>query len=147
MLISAISFLPPCLFWGLYFGAFEIIKVTFWDNLSSLNLQILYFSRGVIVSLLLMIWAAWTVYNYREIYEKKIETTEGYYRDIVTHSRDAIIDLDPDGTITSWNHSAEEILGWEAEEIVGQSVKRLIPPELLNKNELQRIRKNMYSRG
>src|SRR5699024_647444 len=140
-------FFTSLLILGLVFGAFEIIKVTFWDNLSSVNLRILYFSRGVIVSLLLMIWAAWTVYNYREIYEKKIETTEGYYRDIVTHSGDAIIALDPDGTITSWNHSAEEILGWEAEKIVGQSVKRLMPPELLSKNELQRIRKNMYSRG
>src|SRR5699024_11201306 len=93
------------------------------------------------------IWAAWTVYNYREIYEKKIETTEGYYRDIVTHSGDAIIALDPDGIITSWNHSAEVILGWEAEKNIGQSVKRIIPPKLLRENELQQSRQNMYAQG
>lgn len=140
-------FFSSLLILGLVFGAFEIIKLIFLDESSRKSLQILYFSRGVIVSFLLMIWAAWTVYNYRELYEKKIETTEGYYRDIVTHSGDAIIALDPDGTITSWNHSAEEILGWKAEEIIGQPVEKIIPPTLLKKNELQEIREEMYSRG
>lgn len=49
---------------------------------------------------------------------------------IVESSDDAIIGKDLDGIITSWNASATRIFGYEAEEIVGQSVLRLIPREL-----------------
>lgn len=132
---------------GFVYGAFEIIQIIFWDELSNYSLQILYFSRGIIVSLLLMIWAAWTVYNYRELYEKKIETTEGYYRDIITHSGDAIIALDVDGTITSWNRGAEEILGWEAEEIIGEPVEKIVPQPLLNKGELEHVQNGIIEEG
>jgi PAS domain S-box-containing protein len=47
---------------------------------------------------------------------------------IVESSTDAIIGKDPRGTITSWNHGAEKIFGYKAEEMIGQSVKRLLPP-------------------
>lgn len=130
---------------GFVYGSFEIIKIIFWDELSNYSLQVLYFSRGIIVSLLLMIWAAWTVYNYRELYEKKIETTEGYYRDIITHSGDAIIALDEDSTIISWNRGAEEILGWESEEMIGESVKKIIPQQLLANGELEHIQEGIYT--
>jgi PAS domain S-box-containing protein len=132
---------------GLIFGAFEIVHQVFFDNVSAQTMQWFYFSRGVFVSLLLMIWAAWTVYNYREMYEKKIETTEGYYRDIVTHSGDAIVALDVDGTITSWNRGAEKMLGWKASEMIGESVEKIIPQSMLKKRELKYILEGMYASG
>lgn len=49
---------------------------------------------------------------------------------IISSSDDAILSKDLNGIITSWNPAASRILGYSADEMIGQSVLRLIPPEL-----------------
>src|SRR5882724_7739215 len=49
---------------------------------------------------------------------------------LVSSSDDAIISKTLDGTITSWNAGATNILGYEADEMIGQPITRIIPPEL-----------------
>lgn len=132
---------------GLFFGSFEIIKIILLDDAPQETLQVLYFSRGIIVSLSLMVWAAWTVYNYRLLYQEKLDTTEQKYRDIIEHSADAIITLNNENEITSWNRGAEQILGWDRDEIVGTSVKAIIPNELIEKRELECLEFGMHYRG
>jgi PAS domain S-box-containing protein len=46
---------------------------------------------------------------------------------IVESSDDAIVGKDCDGIVTSWNRSAERIFGYSAEEMIGQSIRRIIP--------------------
>ncbi len=48
---------------------------------------------------------------------------------IVASSDDAILSKDLDGMITSWNAAAERIYGYSAQEMIGQSVTRLFPPD------------------
>jgi PAS domain S-box-containing protein len=56
---------------------------------------------------------------------------------IVDSSDDAILSKSLDGIILTWNKGAERLYGYSTEEIVGQSISMLIPPE--KPNELQEI--------
>jgi PAS domain S-box-containing protein len=48
---------------------------------------------------------------------------------IVDNSDDAIIGKDLNSIITSWNQGAQRIFGYSAEEMIGTSIKRLIPAD------------------
>ncbi len=56
---------------------------------------------------------------------------------IVDSSDDAIVSKSLQGIVTSWNLGAERLFGYTAEEMIGQSITRLFPPE--RENEEPRI--------
>jgi len=60
---------------------------------------------------------------------------------IVESSADAIISKDINGIITSWNYGAERLFGYAAQEVVGQPITILMPPDRLNEGPkiLERI--------
>ncbi len=50
------------------------------------------------------------------------------FASIVEHCEDAIISLSLDGIVTSWNMGALKLFGYEREEMLGQSITRIIEP-------------------
>lgn len=132
---------------GIIFGAFEIIDQTLLSDIPTDTMRWLYFSRGVLAALLLMIWAAWTVYSYREYYEDQLQATRLRYSDIIEHSAEAIISLDNEGRITSWNRGAEQMLGWPRDEIIGKPVAIIVPDKLIELKELEYIDAEMQKGG
>jgi PAS domain S-box-containing protein len=62
---------------------------------------------------------------------------------IVASSDDAIVSKTLDGKVTSWNAGATSIFGYEAREMIGQSITRIIPPELHEEERqiLERLRR------
>lgn len=54
---------------------------------------------------------------------------EDHYAALVASSDDAIVAKNLEGTIVSWNPAAERIFGYSAEEMIGQSIRRIIPED------------------
>jgi PAS domain S-box-containing protein len=73
---------------------------------------------------------------------KIIEAKVGNMVAIVTSSDDAIVGKTLEGIVTSWNEGARRIFGYTDEEMIGQSISKIIPPERANEELqiLERIR-------
>lgn len=79
----------------------------------------------------------------RDISERKRAEQElRLHAAIVESSDDAIMSKSLDGTILSWNSGAERLYGYTAEEMKGQPLARLVPPDRQGELEdiMQRIR-------
>ncbi len=61
--------------------------------------------------------------------EEALRNSEEQFRSISKSANDAIIATDANGIITVWNRGAEHAFGYKEQEMLGQSVSRLIPEE------------------
>jgi PAS domain S-box-containing protein len=59
--------------------------------------------------------------------EEELRSTSAYLRAIVDSSPVAIVSMDLDGTVRSWNEGAERIFGWTEEEAVGRFLPHVGP--------------------
>jgi two-component system sensor histidine kinase HydH len=92
---------------------------------------------------------AWLAVGYRKQYDvklqirnKQLEETRDFLANIIEGSGEAIVTLDAQGSVSSWNRAAEEIFGWKASEIIGHTIRRLLPddPEIVEeRNRVGRL--------
>jgi PAS domain S-box-containing protein len=77
---------------------------------------------------------------------KQAENVKQRLSSIVQFSDDAIISINLERIIESWNAGAERIFGYTASEAIGQSVEILIPPDRLKEETqiLNRIRRGEH---
>jgi len=61
---------------------------------------------------------------------KQAELVQARFAAIVESSDDAVISKDFNGIITTWNGAAQRIFGFTPEEVIGQHITIIIPPEL-----------------
>ena len=52
-----------------------------------------------------------------------------FYAALVESSDDAIIAKDTNGVVLSWNPAAQRLFGWTSEDMVGNSIRRLVPDD------------------
>ena len=71
------------------------------------------------------------------------DITARHLAKVVESSDDAIVSKDLNSIITSWNPGAERLFGFTAEEVIGKSIRILIPAHLQNEEDvvMARIRR------
>jgi PAS domain S-box-containing protein len=62
--------------------------------------------------------------------QHKSEIESAHLAAIVSSSDDAIVSKTLDGIIQSWNDGAARIFGYQADEMIGEPITKIIPPEL-----------------
>jgi PAS domain S-box-containing protein len=67
---------------------------------------------------------------------KQAEIESARLAAIVVSSDDAIVGKTLEGRVTSWNAGATRIFGYEAQEMIGQSITKIIPPELRQEEDV-----------
>ncbi|MFB6273480.1 MAG: PAS domain S-box protein [Salinibacter sp.] len=83
-----------------------------------------FLNRGLVLAGL---WTAVAVVlRYKHIRQARRES-EAKAQAILETTVDGIITIDEEGTIESFNQAAEDIFGYEAEEVIGENVKVLMP--------------------
>ena len=60
----------------------------------------------------------------------ELEQVRNHLAAVVRYSDDAIVSKTLEGIVTSWNAGAERLFGYTAEEMIGQSILKVIPEEL-----------------
>jgi diguanylate cyclase (GGDEF)-like protein/PAS domain S-box-containing protein len=63
----------------------------------------------------------------RDVSERRAAEAAARYRaSLVAHVSDAIVGIDADGRIESWNEAAQAIYGWSEEDVVGLSISSVV---------------------
>ncbi len=77
---------------------------------------------------------------------KRAERVARRLASIVESSDDAVVSKDLNGIIATWNRGAERLFGYMAEEVIGEPITILIPPERRDEESgiLERIRRGEH---
>jgi PAS domain S-box-containing protein len=106
----------------------HVVFVPLTDATDWLALSVFMTSSGVIVGLTEMLLRT----RARAIAAETTRAVDSWLSAIVTSSSDAILSKSLDGTITSWNNGAARLFGYNIEEMIGQPITRIIPPDRLD---------------
>lgn len=97
----------------------------------------------LLVAATTLLVAAYAAFQLYRSSKRQLDAVQRRYEAIVESSQDAIISKSLDGRVLSWNTGAEAIFGWTADEMIGQPLIRLFPPDLLDEEAhiLQRLQR------
>jgi len=60
---------------------------------------------------------------------KRADEAQAFLASLVESSQDAIVGMNPEGVVMSWNRGATALYGYSSEEMIGKSVATLIPSD------------------
>jgi PAS domain S-box-containing protein len=66
---------------------------------------------------------------------------------VCANSTDAIVTIDNDGIIKTWNRGAEMMFGYQADEVIGKHFKIIVPPDIDARGEVEWLAEQVRQRG
>ncbi len=79
--------------------------------------------------------------------EDELSRKNRFMANILQDSADAIMTMDPEDNVTSWNRGAEAIFGYSASEMIGKPVSIIVPADLRETHELKHLRERFRAQG
>ncbi len=73
--------------------------------------------------------------------EETLRASEERTRLVVETAYDALISIDAEGVVTTWNAAAESMFGWSREEAIGRTLAETIIPEQLRKAHVKGLKR------
>jgi PAS domain S-box-containing protein len=126
----------PALTMGAVLVLSRLLEAAVASRLGPAMLESFNVARPIVVSVVMASLIAWLAVRYRSQYEiqlqaraQDLERTRDYLARIIEGSGEAIVALDVDDKVTSWNRAAEAIFGWTAAEMLGKTVDPLMPDD------------------
>ncbi len=140
------------------YAAGKLAETALADRLSGEGRATFYVVRLFTTAALMTALTVFLMIRYRRQYEHELrrqseeaERMRVFFENIIQDAGEAIISLDNEGIIRTWNRAAERIYGYSSAEILGQTFHRLIPEDLLAAGEsrklMEAVRKNGYIRN
>jgi two-component system NtrC family sensor kinase len=106
-------------------------------------------AEGAIIAAMFIFGILIVLYQFSmsEALKQQVSEKEKYILSILGNSLDAIIFIDTENKIKVWNRGAEKIFGYTAEEMLGNTFHRIIPPEIDADKELNSIADEVMDKG
>ncbi|MDH0048683.1 PAS domain S-box protein [Comamonas terrigena] len=128
-----------CAIAGMHYTAMGAIRYT--DPLpaqatadSGTHLGLVAGLSGFVLLLSLLVIALNVGLRYRQFFHD-IKRSESRLRAVVDTAVDAIIMIEGNGLISSFNGAAERLLGWTAQEVIGKNVSMLMPQPMQREHD------------
>jgi len=126
----------PAIGMGVAIGVFRALDAYAFTDLGPLAASAWPIVRTLLITLLMASLIAWLALKHKGEYEAELDarnavivSTRDFLQSVIEGSGEAIVTLDSEGRVTSWNRAAERIYGWTAREMAGQSVERVLPDD------------------
>lgn len=130
---------------AVYAGIFEVWLIDHTDQWTNFILEFLLFGLfGAIAVWMALGWVRRLVDENIER-DRQVRAQERLLATITANSADAIILLDNDGCVKSWNRGAELLFGYKPSEIIGKHFALLVPRD--HNAELERINRVLEENG
>ena len=106
-------------------------------------------AEGAIITAMFIFGILIALYQFSssEMLKQQVSEKEIFISSILGNSLDAIVFIDTENRIKIWNRGAEKIFGYSANEMLGKTFHRIIPPEIDADKELKSITDEVMEKG